>query len=230
METISSNDKHTTKDYIAFFDLDKTLTNSISGKALATAAFRKGLLSNWKLLNAAILSLEVRFRLRDQLKIIDEMVSWVKGIPEKSIDDLCTEVFNEVLFPSVYKDAISEIELHKAKNAKVVILSSALTTICRQMAENLNIDDIICSGLEVKNGYMTGRPLGHLCIGGEKSVRLKRYCEIFNFSPSEAWYYGDSISDLHALSAVGNPVCVNPDKKLKKAAKRRGWKIVLWNV
>ena len=229
METTSLNDKHTTKDYIVFFDLDKTLTNSISGKALATAAFRKGLLSNWKLLNAAVLSIEFRLRLRDQLKIIDEMVSWVKGIPENSIDDLCTEVFNEVIFPFVYKDAISEIKYHKAKNAKVVILSSALTTICRQMAENLNIDDIICSGLEVKNGYMTGRPLGHLCFGEEKAVRLKRYCEIFNFSLSEACYYGDSISDLHALSVVGNPVCVNPDKKLKKAAKRRGWKIVLWN-
>ena len=230
METTSLNDKHTTKDYIVFFDLDKTLTNSISGKALATAAFRKGLLSNWKLLNAAVLSLEFRLRIRDQLKIIDEMVSWVKGIPENSIDDLCTEVFNEVIFPSVYKDAISEIELHKAKNAKVVILSSALTTICRQMAEHLSIDDIICSGLEVKDGYMTGRPLGHLCFGEEKAVRLKRYCEIFNFSLSETWFYGDSVSDTHALNAVGNPVCVNPDKKLRKTAKSRGWKIVNWNT
>ena len=218
------------KDYIAFFDLDKTLTNGISGKAMAAAAFRKGLLSNWKLLNAALLSLEFRLRIRDQLKIIDAMVGWVKGIPEKSIDNLCTEVFNEVLFPSVYNDAISEIALHKAKNAKVVILSSALTAICRQMAEHLNIDDIICSGLEVKDGYMTGRPLGHLCFGEEKAVRIKSYCEIFKFSPSEAWYYGDSISDIHALSLVGNPVCVNPDKKLKKTAKRRGWKIVSWNT
>jgi HAD superfamily hydrolase (TIGR01490 family) len=218
------------KDYIAFFDLDKTLTNAISGKAMAAAAFRKGLLSNWKLLNAALLSLEFRLRIRDQLKIIDAMVRWVKGIPEKSIDNLCTEVFNEVLFPSVYDDAISEIALHKAKNAKVVILSSALTAICRQMAEHLNIDDIICSGLEVKDGYMTGRPLGHLCFGEEKAVRIKSYCEIFKFSTSEAWYYGDSISDIHALSAVGNPVCVNPDKKLEKTAKRRGWKIVLWNA
>jgi HAD superfamily hydrolase (TIGR01490 family) len=230
METTSSNDTHATKDYIVFFDLDKTLTNSISGKALAAAAFRKGLLSNWKLLNAAVLSIEFRLRIRDQLKIIDEMVSWVKGIPENSIEELCTEVFNEILFPSIYKDAVSEIELHKAKNAKVVILSSALTAICRQMAEYLIIDDIICSGLEVKNGYMTGRPLGHLCFGEEKAIRLISYCKIFNFSPSEAWYYGDSISDLNALSAVGNPVCVNPDNKLNKTAKRRGWKIVSWNA
>src|SRR5450759_3491794 len=101
------------KDYITFFDLDQTLANSISGRALATAAYRKGLLSNWKLLNAVVLSLEFRLRLRDQLKIIDDMVSWVKGIPENSIEDLCIEVFNEVIFQSVYKGAISEIELHK---------------------------------------------------------------------------------------------------------------------
>ena len=230
METTSLNDKHATKDYIVFFDLDKTLSHSISGRALAAAAVRKGLLSNWKLLNAAVLSIVFRLRIRDQLKIIDEMVSWVEGIPENSIEDLCIEVFNEILFPSIYKDAVSEIALHKAKNAKVVILSSALTAICRQMAEHLNLDDIICSELEVKNGYMTGHPLGHLCFGEEKAIRLRRYCEIFNFSLSEAWYYGDSISDLHALNVVGNPVCVNPDKKLKKTAKRRDWKIVRWNA
>jgi putative phosphoserine phosphatase/1-acylglycerol-3-phosphate O-acyltransferase len=153
------------RDYIVFFDLDKTLANSISGKSLAAAAFREGLLSKRKLLKAGILSLEFMLRLRDQLNIIDDMISWVKGIPENSIEDLCIRVFDEAIFPSVYKEAISEIELHKAKNAKVVILSSALTTICRQMAEHLNIDDIICSGLEVSNGYMTGRPLGHLCFG-----------------------------------------------------------------
>jgi HAD superfamily hydrolase (TIGR01490 family) len=158
------------------------------------------------------------------------MVSWVKGIPENSIEDLCTEVFKEVLMPSVYKDALSEIELHRAKNAKIVILSSALTAICRQMTEHLNLDDMICSELEVNDGLMTGRPLGHLCFGEEKAVRLKRYCEIFNFVPSQAWFYGDSFSDIHALNVVGNPVCVNADNKLIHTAKRRGWKIVTWNA
>ena len=85
----------------------------------------------------SILSLAFRLKLKDPLKIIDDMVSWVKGIPEKTIIDLCTEVVNEVLFPSVYKEAIAEIEFHKAKNAKVVILSSALTPICKEMAKNL---------------------------------------------------------------------------------------------
>ena len=230
MENIFLNESDPPKEYIVFFDLDKTLSNSISGKSLAIAAYRKGLLSRWKIHNALVLSIKYRLNLRDQLSIIDDMVSWVKDIPAKSIEDLCTEVFNKVIFPSVYKKAISEIEFHRTQNAKVVILSSALTPVCRQMSEKLNIDDIICSDLEVKNGFMTGRPLGHICFGEEKAIRLKLYCDKYNFSPKKSWYYGDSISDLNALSVVGNPVCVNPDKKLRKVAESRGWKIICWNT
>jgi HAD superfamily hydrolase (TIGR01490 family) len=230
METIFSQDRNTHKNYIAFFDLDQTITRSISGEALARGAYRKGLLNHWDLIRAVFLSLEFRLKLKDPLKIIDNMVSWVKGIPENSIVDLCSEVFHRVLLPSVYKEAVAEIEFHKVKNAKVVLLSSSLTTVCQEMAKHLNIDDIICSELEVKNGYLTGRPFGHICYGEEKSIRLLEYCKKNNSSPSDAWYYGDSISDLHALNAVGNPVCVNPDKKLKKTATKRGWKVLSWKA
>jgi phosphoserine phosphatase len=75
---------------------------------------------------------------------------------------------------------------------------------------------------------MTGLPVGHLCFGEEKAVRLQEYCARKNSLQSDAWYYGDSISDLAALNIVGNPVCVNPDKKLKKTAIERNWKILNW--
>ena len=157
------------------------------------------------------------------------MMKWVKGMAEKTMIDLCSEVFSDVLLPSVHPEARSEIKFHKDKNAKVVILSSALTPVCNEMAKNLGMDDIICSDLEVKDGFLTGRPRGRLCFGEEKLVRLKEYCERNNSKTSDAWCYGDSISDLPALSSVGNPVCINPDSKLKKAAKKRGWKILNWH-
>jgi HAD superfamily hydrolase (TIGR01490 family) len=229
METISLKDSINPKKYIVFFDLDQTITKTISGKELAKGAFRRGLLTRWDLVKAIVLSLLFRFNLKGQLKIIDDMVSWVKGIPEKTILDLCNEVFQEVLLPSVYSGARNEIEFHRSKNARVVILSSALSPICREMAKSLEMDDILCSDLEVINGYLTGRPVGHLCFGSEKAVRLNEYCRINNYTPSDAWCYGDSISDLMALEAVGNPVCVNPDVDLKKTAIKRGWKILNWN-
>lgn len=228
METTFSKDSNSVNNYIAFFDLDQTLTHSISGRALTRGAYKLGLMSRRELLNAIFLSIAFRLKLKDQLKIIDRMVSWVRGIPEKTIAELCYKVFNQDLLPSVYSAAITEIGIHKSKNAKVVILSSALSIICQEMSKNLNFDDILCSELEVRDGYMTGFPVGHLCFGPEKAVRLKEYCKINNSSPSDAWYYGDSISDLPALLSVGHPVCVNPDYKLKKSAIKRDWKIVNW--
>jgi putative phosphoserine phosphatase/1-acylglycerol-3-phosphate O-acyltransferase len=225
-----SKDSNYIKNYIAFFDLDQTITKSISGKALARGAYRKGLMTLYDLANAIFLSLVFRLKLKDPLKIIDDMVSWVEGISEKTMVDLCSEVFRKFLLPSVYDEARSEIEFHKGENAKVVILSSAITPVCQDMAKNLGFDDIICSDLEVKNGYLTGRPRGHICFGEEKAIRLKEYCEKNSSSPSDAWYYGDSISDLPTLNSVGNPICVNPDHKLKKTAIKRGWKTFNWKI
>jgi HAD superfamily hydrolase (TIGR01490 family) len=130
--------------------------------------------------------------------------------------------------PSVHPEVKPEIKFHKEKNAKVVILSSSLVPICREIAAYLEIDDIICSDLEIINGSCTGRTAGPVCFGKEKVVRLKEYCEKNNNTLEKAWYYGDSISDLPALSIVGFPVCINPDKKLKKVAKARNWRIYNW--
>lgn len=229
MEITSSKDSNKPgKNYIAFFDLDGTITKAISGKELARSAFKKGIMTRTNYANAIYLSLVYKLRLKDPLKVVDDMVSWVNGISEKTMDDLSFEVFREVLLPSVYPEARSEINSHKENNAKVVILSSSLAQVCQEMSKSLSLDDILCSHLEVINGYLTGLPQGRLCFGEEKAIRLKEYCKINNTKTSDAWYYGDSISDVPALSSVGNPVCVNPDSMLKKAAIKRGWKILRW--
>jgi HAD superfamily hydrolase (TIGR01490 family) len=217
------------KNYTAFFDLDRTIVKSVSGNSQVRRAFKKGLMTRSDLAKAVYLSVIYKLNLRNPQKIIDEMAGWARGLPEKTMDDLCLEVVNEELLPSIYSEAILEIKAHKDKNAKLVILSSALTPICREMSLHLEMDGFLCSDLEVKNGYLTGHPVGHLCFGEEKRVRLLEYCEKNNTRSSDAWYYGDSISDLPALSSVGNPVCVNPDKRLKKEGSARGWKILWWN-
>ncbi len=228
MATISSEIINKSETYIAFFDLDLTLTKAISGKALASAGYKKGLFSGWDFINAVFLSVVFRFKLKDPYRIVNNMVRWVKGMPENTMNDLCTEVCHKILLPSVYKEAIDEIEFHKSKNARIVILSSALKGICSEMSNSLGIDDIICSELEVRDGLLTGNPIGRLCYAEEKAIRLLAYCEKYNIPASESWYYGDSISDLHVLSAVGHPVCVNPDARLRKTAEIRDWKILKW--
>lgn len=90
------------------------------------------------------------------------------------------------------------------------------------------MDDIICLELEVKNSLLTGYPVGKFCYGDEKVRRLLEYCEKNNSTPSKAWYYADAFIDFPALSIVGFPVCVNPDRKLRKKALEKGWRIYSW--
>jgi phosphoserine phosphatase len=88
------------------------------------------------------------------------------------------------------------------------------------------MDDVICSGLEIKDGVYTGYPSGTFCFGEEKVNRLNSYCAEKKINPAVTWYYGDSIADFPVLKSAGNPVCVDPDKKLLREAIKRNWKII----
>jgi HAD superfamily hydrolase (TIGR01490 family) len=154
------------------------------------------------------------------------MVNWVKGVSESTVNELSAEIFKNHILKSIRPEVQSEINFHKKNGGRNVILSSAILPLCQIVAERLGIDDVICSNLEVLNGIYSGRTSGPLCFGEEKVIRLIDYCKKNNINPIYSWYYGDSISDLPVLNSVGNPVCVNPDKKLKKEAHKRGWKIL----
>ena len=228
MGTIFSEQSNPEINQVAFFDLDRTITGAVSGRLLVTGAYRRGLMKKPDILLALWLSSAYRLKLRDPVSIMNEMIIWVKGIKVTDFSALCSEVVNEDLIPSVFKEAAAEIGLHKGNNVRTVLLSSSVGQVCREISAHLGIKDIICSELEASEGLLTGLPLGNLCFGEEKARRLTKYCEYHNYSPDNAWYYGDSISDLPALSIVGNPVCVNPDRQLEKEAFRRGWKICRW--
>ena len=45
---------------------------------------------------------------------------------------------------------------------------------------------------------------------------------------SRCTFYTDSMSDLPVLEAVGRPVAVHPDPRLRREASRRGWEIADW--
>jgi HAD superfamily hydrolase (TIGR01490 family) len=228
MDHTFSEDSKSAIKYVAFFDLDRTLIGEISGKAIVRMAWKMGLISWFDLQTAFYLYLLFKLRLQDPLKVIDNMVGWVRGKAEGEMEELCSNVSVNVLLPTVFRDAITEINIHKENYAKVIILSSALNYVCNAISESLGMDGFICSALEAKEGYLTGRPIGKLCYGDEKLHRLTGYCLSNSINKSDLWYYSDSISDLPVLSSVGNPVCVNPDRALKKEALKRGWKILSW--
>ncbi len=216
----------TTDKYFAFFDLDMTVLNVNSGTLLVKRAYKNRLMDTGDLINAIIQGFRYRFNLRDTHIIITEMGKWLKGLPKVSLDKLCEEVANNLSVNNIRPEMIKEIEFHRKMGGAIILLTSSINSLCEPFGKKIGSDGIICTVMESKNGILTGMPAGKYCFDDEKRVRLQEWCIKNNSDPAKAWYYADSIADLSALEAVGHPVCVSPDKNLRKAAIQRGWRII----
>jgi HAD superfamily hydrolase (TIGR01490 family) len=219
-----------TNPYVVFFDLDKTLTGTNSGYALVKTAYDKGLLKKKDLIGPLMMMLFYKAGIRPADSIITALGEKLKGTDYNEFTVLAAEAVTKYLLGSVFPAAILEISLHRKKNALTVILSSAVEGICNPFAGHLCIDRVLCTMMENNNGKLTGAPSGNYCYGEEKSRRLAEFCRENGFDTEKAFYYADSFSDIDALQIVGNPVCINPDRRLEKHAKKNGWPVRRWNV
>jgi len=129
----------------------------------------------------------------------------------------------ERLFP----DALQQLRDHKAAGHRVVLLSGALDFLLEPMKDLA--DDVLCSTLAQENGHYTGELTGAPVAGDARARMLASFARRRNLDLSRSYAYADSISDLPMLEAVGNPVAVNPDRRLGAAAKSRGWRVEHWD-
>ncbi|MBK7212991.1 MAG: haloacid dehalogenase-like hydrolase [Bacteroidales bacterium] len=151
--------------YIAFFDLDHTILSVNSGEALLKRGYEKGLVSVWKLITALLLTLIYKLHLVDPLKLIGISGKWLANASVAEIEALCNEIVENDLIPKIRPEMIREIQQHRENGAELVMLSSALSTICNPLAKHLQLDAVLCSELEVENQYYTGLPKGDSASG-----------------------------------------------------------------
>ena len=216
------------KKYIAFFDIDNTVISATSGKVMAINGYRAGLLSHRNMVEGIALSLLYRFKFLKSENVIRLMAKWLKGIPEKEIIDFSTRLFDEHLKDKIREKARLEVDFHNEHGGFTVIISATTRYLCGLIKNELVMGDFICSELEVIDGRYSGLPLGTYCYGKEKLVQAADYCNKHGFDLGEAYYYGDSASDIPLLEVVRHPMCVTPDKRLEKVARDRGWRILHW--
>jgi HAD superfamily hydrolase (TIGR01490 family) len=213
--------------YIAFYDLDHTILVDNSATHLINEARKRGIMSDKHFRNAVWLSILYKLGIGDSTKMIVRMLSWLKGLNEELIKKLCIEVFKEQIVHKIRPEILTTLEEHRSRQGAVVLLSSASEPICQPATEYLKMDDLICSRLDADQGLLTGKTIGNLVYAEEKRTRLLSYCKNHEQDPADAYYYGDSYTDHHVMSAVGHPVAVDPDKKLCRIAIEKDWPILV---
>jgi HAD superfamily hydrolase (TIGR01490 family) len=208
----------------AFFDLDRTLLRRSSALALAPTFRERGLISRRQMARAA--AWQLMFMLRgasaDTVKRAAEGGLLVlRGYSPQEMQALVVDSMESVLKPLVYAESLDLVERHRGRGEPVYIVSATLQEIVQVIADDLGFDGALGTIVEVEDGKYTGRATRPL--HAENKARCIRELG-YDLAASTA--YSDSHTDLPFLEAVGHPVVVNPDRKLRRIAAQRGWPVL----
>jgi HAD superfamily hydrolase (TIGR01490 family) len=208
----------------AFFDLDRTLLRRSSALALAPTFRARGLISRRQMARAA--AWQLMFMLRGASaetvkRAAEGGLLVLRGYSPKEMQALVVDSLERVLKPLVYAESLDLVELHRRRGEPVYIVSATLQEIVQVIADDLGFDGALGTIVEVEDGKYTGRATRSL--HAENKARCIRELG-YDLDASTA--YSDSHTDLPFLEAVGHPVVVNPDRKLRRIAVQRGWPVL----
>jgi putative phosphoserine phosphatase/1-acylglycerol-3-phosphate O-acyltransferase len=98
--------------------------------------------------------------------------------------------------------------------------------VVRPLADFLGVEHVVCTRIDFDDGRATGRSSNPVCFGEEKRRQALDFLAAQGVAPDDCSFYSDSIHDLPLLTAVGSPVVVNPDVRLRRYAAKRSWPIL----
>jgi HAD superfamily hydrolase (TIGR01490 family) len=211
----------------AFFDVDYTVLNASSSVLYVKYMRRHGRLGPLDMLRVGWYVILYRTAVIDFARVIAQVARTAAGESEPETRAFCDRWFDEVVAGHVSEDARQCIEEHRAQGHRPVLLSAATQYVNRPLAENLGLgEDFLCTQLEVDDGVLTGRLIEPACYGAGKLYWARQLAAKERIDLAASYFYSDSYSDLPMLRAVGRPVAVNPDPRLRRHAQRAGWPIL----
>lgn len=164
----------------------------------------------------------------DAEQVARRVLASYRGKSNAWLTERCQRWFQSHVLERVSAIGRARVREHLKAGHEVAIATSAVRQVAEPLARELSIPHLICSELEVRDGELTGSYVSPLCYREGKLERAKAFLQSVGAELEHAAFYTDSITDLPLLEAVGQPVVVNPDARLRRAARRRGWLVEDW--
>jgi HAD superfamily hydrolase (TIGR01490 family) len=210
----------------AFFDIDGTLISKNSGRLYMKFLRRRGEIRRRDTLRTVYLYLRYRLGLLDIEAAAQSSGGWIRGRSEQAVAEHCRLWYREMVRQYLQPEMVRRVQSHRAAGHVVALLSSTTPYLATPLAEDLGIEHLLVSRLVIENGRFTGEVHRPICYGAGKIHWARRFAEEHDIDLAESWFYTDSVTDLPMLEIVGHPEVVNPDPRLRREAKKRGWNIM----
>lgn len=213
-----------------FFDLDGTIVNQKTEQAFALHLFKKGHLSLKAV--CAIIFTYLKYDLgllKNYSAAKERLIAHVfSGRRVVEVETLYKTFFKQSVEPKLFSGWQDAYRQHINAGRKVFIVSATIDLIGSCFAQHIPVEKSCFTCLEIKDGQYTGNVSTDVMYGKVKKECVYNLQKEFNLDLRNSYAYGDYNEDRYMLSAVGNPVAVNPDKKLRQLALQKKWEIVNW--
>ena len=151
-----------------------------------------------------------------------------RDLPAAELREQAQGVLSEFILPHVHQEAVRRIRRHRRRGDRVILLTGALDFLVKPL-EHL-ADELIAARLVERRGAFTGELAEPpLSADGRASLAARLAAE-HDIELADCHAYGDSVSDLPMLEAVGHPYTVNADFRLAREGRRRGWPLLEWKT
>jgi HAD superfamily hydrolase (TIGR01490 family) len=213
---------------LALFDMDRTLVDTHTAKLYIRFQRELGEIGLLEALRSSYWILKYTFGVIDAERVARHVLEGYRGKPEAWLAERCRGWFQTHVREYVSGRGRARVLEHQRAGHRVAIATSAVRQVAQPLCDELSISHLICSELEVCSGELTGAFDHPLCYGIGKRERAEAFAQSLGSDLAHAAFYTDSITDLPLLEAVGMPVIVNPDARLRRQAQRRNWPIENW--
>ena len=219
-----------TQSGAAFFDLDRTLLRCNSARLWFQWERSKGRLRLRHAVEAAIWGSLYKVGLMRAQTALGRAVATIAGESETELATKTRLFFQEEIEAHIAPAGLAAVAAHRAAGEPIVLLTSASPYLCACLEDRILVDGVLCTRYEVQDDRFTGRLSLPICYGKGKVEHAEAWANENQVDLSRSTFYTDSVTDLPMLERVGRPVVVQPDVRLGRIARKRGWEILDWGA
>lgn len=208
---------------VAIFDVDGTIIDGTCMTIYAKYLYKKKIIKLGFLLKylskMSYYVLLIRLgRFNESLAAKKALKDTSKRLPVNTARHLALECFEKKIKPKIIKEVANIIKKHAKKGHKIILISSSPKFVLEPLAKYLNIKHLYATDFVCKNNKFKAVKKPYSFRKGKIEIIKK-----LNLNLKESYAYSDSMHDLPLLEMVKYPTVINPDRRLKKIALKRGW-------
>ena len=214
------------KKVTAFFDLDHTLLDGANGNIYARVMVRDGFMKPRSLFWVLWYSLLYKLNRLPRMEVYRKILGFMGEYTALEMIEMMDRGFEEDILPRMYAGGVDQVLMHGMMGHRTVVATAAGEYIAERVRAQLGADDVIATPIPLDGDRMTADFEGPTAFMEGKLEMAREHCDRLGVDLADCYFYSDSASDLPLLEAVGHPVLVNPQLKLRRAVRGRGWPLL----